>query len=80
MEREDSDVKKELEQLKQRNVEGIILDLRNNGGGSLKTVVEMTGFFIDEGPVVQVKSTGGRKEVLKDVDPMSRKFLSYFGK
>ncbi len=64
-----SDVKKELEQLKQRNVEGIILDLRNNGGGSLKTVVEMTGFFIDEGPVVQVKSTGGRKEVLKDTDP-----------
>ena len=64
-----SDVKKEIEQLKQRKVEGIILDLRNNGGGSLKTVVEMTGFFIDEGPIVQVKSTGGKKEVLKDEDP-----------
>ncbi|MEC8598910.1 MAG: carboxy terminal-processing peptidase [Bacteroidota bacterium] len=63
------DVKKELQQLKQRNVKGIILDLRNNGGGSLKTVVDMTGYFIDKGPVVQVKSTGGRKEVLKDVDP-----------
>jgi carboxyl-terminal processing protease len=64
-----TDVKKELEQLKQKNVKGIILDLRNNGGGSLKTVVDMTGYFIEEGPVVQVKSTGGRKEVLKDVDP-----------
>ena len=63
------DVKKELQQLKQKNVKGIILDLRNNGGGSLKTVVDMTGYFIDKGPVVQVKSTGGRKEVLKDVDP-----------
>ena len=64
-----TDVKKELEQLKQKNVKGIILDLRNNGGGSLKTVVDMTGYFIEEGPVVQVKSTGGRKEVLKDIDP-----------
>ncbi len=63
-----TDVKKELEQLKQKNVKGIILDLRNNGGGSLKTVVDMTGYFIEEGPVVQVKSTGGRKEVLKDTD------------
>ena len=64
-----TDVKKELEQLKKKNVKGIILDLRNNGGGSLKTVVDMTGYFIDEGPVVQVKSTGGKKEVLKDTDP-----------
>jgi|TARA_B110000503_G_scaffold19010_1_gene28238 carboxyl-terminal processing protease len=64
-----TDVKKELEQLKGKNVKGIILDLRNNGGGSLKTVVDMTGYFIDEGPVVQVKSTGGKKEVLKDTDP-----------
>ena len=64
-----TDVKKELEQLKQKNVKGIILDLRNNGGGSLKTVVEMAGYFIKEGPVVQVKSTGGKKEVLKDIDP-----------
>ncbi len=63
------DVKKELEQLKAKNVSGIVLDLRNNGGGSLKTVVDMTGYFIDEGPVVQVKSTGGRKEILKDTDP-----------
>lgn len=63
-----SDVKKELEQLKAKGVSGIILDLRNNGGGSLKTVVDMTGYFIEQGPVVQVKSTGGRKEVLQDTD------------
>ena len=64
-----SDVKKELEALKKRNVSGIIMDLRNNGGGSLKTVVDITGFFIDQGPVVQVKSTGGTKDILYDEDP-----------
>ncbi len=64
-----SDVKKELEALKKRNVSGIIVDLRNNGGGSLKTVVDITGFFIDIGPVVQVKSTGGAKDILYDEDP-----------
>ena len=64
-----TDVKKEINQLKEKDVQGIIIDLRNNGGGSLKTVVDMTGYFIDKGPVVQVKSTGGRKEVLRDVDP-----------
>ena len=51
--------------IKSENVEGIILDLRNNGGGSLQTVVDMTGFFIKDGPVVQVKSTGGKKQVLE---------------
>ena len=64
-----SDIKKELEMLKKKNVSGIIIDLRNNGGGSLKTVVDITGFFIDKGPVVQVKSTGGKKDVLYDEDP-----------
>ena len=63
-----SDVQKEIEKLKKENVEGIILDLRNNGGGSLQTVVDMTGFFIKDGPVVQVKSTGGKKQVLVDTD------------
>ncbi len=62
------DVKKEINQLKKKNVKGIILDLRNNGGGSLKTVVDITGFFIKTGPVVQVKSTGGKKEILRDLD------------
>ena len=64
-----SDIKKELELLKKKNVSGIIMDLRNNGGGSLKTVVDITGFFIDKGPVVQVKSTGGKKDILYDEDP-----------
>ena len=63
-----SDVKNEIEKLKSENVEGIILDLRGNGGGSLQTVVDMTGFFIKDGPVVQVKSTGGKKEILRDTD------------
>ena len=64
-----SDIKKEIQLLKKRDIKGIILDLRNNGGGSLKTVVDITGFFIDEGPIVQVKSTGGRKDILYDEDP-----------
>ena len=45
------------------------MDLRNNGGGSLSTVVDITGYFIDNGPIVQVKSTGGRKDILYDEDP-----------
>ena len=64
-----SDLKKEILELKKKNINGLILDLRNNGGGSLKTVVDITGFFIEKGPVVQVKSIGGRKEILKDNDP-----------
>ena len=64
-----SDIKKEILELKNKNINGLILDLRNNGGGSLKTVIDITGFFIEKGPVVQVKSIGGRKEILKDNDP-----------
>ena len=63
-----SDVKKEIISLKNKGIDGLILDLRNNGGGSLKTVVDITGFFIEKGPVVQVKSIGGRKEILRDND------------
>lgn len=63
------DIALEVERLKAEGVEGIIMDLRNNGGGSLKTVVDITGLFIPEGPVVQVKSTGRKKEVLSDIDP-----------
>ena len=62
------DVADELEKLKEQDVDGIVLDLRNNGGGSLRDVVDMTGFFIPEGPVVQVAGRGMRKEVLKDKD------------
>ncbi|SDS51156.1 carboxy terminal-processing peptidase [Gramella sp. MAR_2010_147] len=64
-----SDIKKDIIKLKEEGMEGLVLDLRNNGGGSLKTVVDIAGMFIKEGPIVQVKSNGQRKEVLKDEDP-----------
>lgn len=64
-----SDMKIEIERLKKQNVEGIIIDLRGNGGGSLKTVVDIGGFFIDQGPIVQIKSSSKKKEVLSDTDP-----------
>ncbi|MEP2936007.1 MAG: carboxy terminal-processing peptidase [Gilvibacter sp.] len=62
------DVKKEIERLKQEGMEGLVLDLRNNGGGSLRTAVDIAGLFIKEGPIVQVASNGKRKEVLSDKD------------
>lgn len=62
------DVAKEVEYLKEQKVEGIILDLRNNGGGSLQTVVDMVGLFIPQGPVVQVKAKSGESDVLYDRD------------
>ncbi|WP_298894156.1 carboxy terminal-processing peptidase [uncultured Psychroserpens sp.] len=63
-----SDIKLEIERLKTEGVEGLVLDLRNNGGGSLQTVVDMGGLFIDQGPIVQVKTAGEPKEVLRDRD------------
>ena len=62
------DIRTVVEKLKTEGVEGIILDLRSNGGGSLRDVVDMTGLFIEEGPVVQVKSRGRNPEVLMDDD------------
>ncbi len=62
------DVAKELEKLKAENVKGVILDLRNNGGGSLQSVIDIVGLFIDQGPVVQVKASGRRPQVLSDKD------------
>ncbi len=62
------DVKTEIERLKEQGMQGLVIDLRNNGGGSLKTVVDMVGLFIKEGPVVQVSSTGEPREVLSDKD------------
>mgnify|MGYP005828147873 FL=1 len=64
-----SDIKKDIIRLKEQNMDGLVLDLRNNGGGSLKTVVDIAGLFIEEGPIVQVKSNGQRKDVLSDEDP-----------
>lgn len=63
-----ADVKKEIEKLKTAGMQGLILDLRNNGGGSLADAVEMAGLFIDQGPVVQVKTAAGRAVVLDDRD------------
>ncbi|WP_139002157.1 carboxy terminal-processing peptidase [Hyunsoonleella aestuarii] len=62
------DVKLEVERLKAEGMEGLVLDLRNNGGGSLPAVVDMAGLFIKDGPIVQVRSTGESKEVLRDRD------------
>jgi carboxyl-terminal processing protease len=63
------DVKNEVIKLKEQQVQGLIIDLRNNGGGSLQDVVEMAGLFIDKGPIVQVKTTGSNAEVLEDKNP-----------
>jgi carboxyl-terminal processing protease len=62
------DVAKELIKLKEQNVDGVILDLRTNGGGFLYDVVQMAGLFIDEGPVVQVKDRDGKPQILRDHD------------
>ena len=58
----------EVERLKKAGVQGIIVDVRDDGGGSLKTVVDIAGLFIESGPIVQIKSAGRKKEVLYDRD------------
>ena len=63
-----TDIEKELLALKQEGIEGLVLDLRNNGGGSLRTAVDIAGLFIKKGPVVQVASSDGTKDVLEDED------------
>ena len=63
------DVEKELNKLKAQKVEGVILDLRNNGGGSLRDVVDIVGLFIDQGPVVQVRGRNNELKVLEDKRP-----------
>lgn len=62
------DVKFEVKKLIEENVDGIIIDLRFNGGGSLRDVVDMSGLFIPEGPIVQVKSRDSRPRTLDDRD------------
>ena len=63
-----TDVREEIEKLKNEQIDGLVMDLRNNGGGSLRTAVDIAGLFIKNGPIVQVASNGARKEVLKDRD------------
>ncbi|QNM85641.1 carboxy terminal-processing peptidase [Polaribacter pectinis] len=63
------DMEKEIERLKSEGVSGLLIDLRNNGGGSLKTAIEISGLFIDKGPIVQVKYRGEKPSVKNDTDP-----------
>lgn len=63
------DVKEIFNKFKQEKVDGVIIDLRNNGGGSLQEAIALTGLFIKSGPVVQVKNTGNIIEVNQDPDP-----------
>ena len=65
------DVKKEIAQLKEQKVEGIIVDLRGNGGGSLSEATLLTGLFIDKGPVVQIRDGANRIQVNSDRDGVS---------
>ncbi|SMO52818.1 carboxy terminal-processing peptidase [Solitalea koreensis] len=63
------DVKKALLKLKAAGVNGIVIDLRNNGGGALKEAIELSGLFIKTGPVVQVREASGKVEVNEDKNP-----------
>lgn len=63
-----SDMEQEIIKLKKSNIDGMIIDLRDNGGGSLKAVVDIAGMFIEEGPVVQVRQSNGSVRVLNDTD------------
>lgn len=63
------DVKNILDSLKSENVDGVIIDLREDGGGSLQEAIELTGLFIKDGPVVQVKNSEGNIDIAKDPDP-----------
>lgn len=62
------DVAKEVNKLKGEGVNGIVIDLRNNGGGALYDVIQIAGLFIDEGPVVQVRDRQGKPQVMRDRD------------
>jgi carboxyl-terminal processing protease len=63
------DVRRLLAGLKKQNVDGVIIDLRNDGGGSLQEAIEMAGLFIKQGPIVQVKNANGKIDVDRDPDP-----------
>jgi carboxyl-terminal processing protease len=63
------DVRRLLAELKEAQVEGILIDLRRNGGGSLQEAIELTGLFIKDGPVVQVRNSNGEVEQQRDPDP-----------
>ena len=62
------DIALEVSRLKKAGVSGIVLDVRDDGGGSLSTVVDIAGLFVEQGPIVQIKSAGKKKEILYDTD------------
>ncbi|MCW3077418.1 MAG: carboxyl-terminal protease [Bacteroidetes bacterium] len=64
-----NDVRKEIEKLKKQGAKSMIIDLRDNGGGSLQEVIEMAGLFFPKGPVVQVKSRNNMRTVMEDKNP-----------
>lgn len=66
------DVAAEVEKLKKEGIDGLIIDLRNNGGGSLPEAVKMAGLFIPRGPVVQIKTREGSPTILDDTDPKTQ--------
>ncbi len=63
------DIAKEIKKLKKENIDGIIFDLRGNGGGSLSDVVKMSGLFIEDGPIVQVQDKDGMAKTYDDYNP-----------
>jgi len=63
------DVKKLLTELQKEKVDGVVIDLRNNGGGSLQEATELTSLFIEKGPTVLVRNSDGRVDVLEDENP-----------
>ena len=63
------DVKRLVLELKAQGIDGLMMDLRNNGGGSLAEAIDLTGLFIEDGPVVQIKSSSNKIEVGEDEDP-----------
>jgi carboxyl-terminal processing protease len=65
------DVKVEIDKLKKQEVQGIVIDLRSNGGGSLPEATLLTGLFIDKGPVVQIRNGANRVDVLRDKEGIS---------
>lgn len=62
------DIKKEIEILKKENIKGLVFDVRNNGGGSLEEVVKISGLFINQGPIVQVRRSDGMLKIHEDKD------------